>query len=117
MSIVTVFVTGGSISQSERRFDKATTILSLKERLEPITGASCAHMKLELFDKNDQKLGILDDDNKMLGYYGVEDYYRINVIDGNPYAKVGAYTDVSQVEKFELAETEYDKKKGSANTT
>lgn len=69
-------------------------------------------MKLQLFSTADVLVGTLDDDTKMLGFYPCDDFCRINVVDLNPHAVRGAFTDVSQVEKFELAEDDYDKRAG-----
>ncbi|KAI9031258.1 tubulin folding cofactor B [Hyaloraphidium curvatum] len=110
--IVTVWV-DGEASKSERRFDKGMTIRKLKERLEPLTGVPCNTMKLALYDRADQPRGLMDDDEKMLGYYGVEDFYRIVVTDLDNRKPRGEFTDLSQVEKFEITEEEYDKKEDS----
>ncbi|KND00443.1 uncharacterized protein SPPG_04762 [Spizellomyces punctatus DAOM BR117] len=110
--IVTVFVTSEGVS-SERRFDKAITISKLKERLEPITGVPVSTMKVQLYTATDQLVGTLDDDEKMLGYYPVADYMRLEVIDLNQRRRKNEFHDVSQVEKFEISDAEYDKRNDS----
>ncbi|KAI8804639.1 hypothetical protein BJ742DRAFT_681886, partial [Cladochytrium replicatum] len=65
-------------------------------------------------------LGIIADDRKMLGFFPVEHFERIHVrtiafvhgTDMNPYKVKGEFTGVSQVEKFELKEEEYEKRSG-----
>lgn len=47
--------------------------------MEPLTGVPAATMKLSVYDRSDQPRGVMDDDEKMLGYYGVEDYFLIKV--------------------------------------
>ncbi|KAJ3097669.1 hypothetical protein HK100_005289 [Physocladia obscura] len=70
-------------------------------------------MKITLFSKADTPLCIIDDDTKMLGFYPVEDYLRIHVADTNPNRVKGAFTDVSQVKKFEISDEEYSKRNDS----
>lgn len=57
-------------------------------------------------------MGELDDDNRMLGSYPVEDYMRLNIVDTNPHRVKNQYTDVSLVEKFEISQDEYEKRTG-----
>ncbi|RKP01089.1 hypothetical protein CXG81DRAFT_26234 [Caulochytrium protostelioides] len=127
MSVVTVFVTSHNAS-SERRFDKATTLGELKQRLEPITGIPASTIRLSLYDDNDQFVGpMAGDDDRMLGYFPVADYWRIQCTPGATAAATGPggsvlaahhatgaaaafipdYNDVSGVEKFEISDAEY----------
>lgn len=46
------------------------------------------------------------------GYYPVEDYMRIEVSDTNPRKSRAQFSDVSQVEKFELTDEQYGKRTG-----
>ncbi|KAJ3039719.1 hypothetical protein HDV00_011951 [Rhizophlyctis rosea] len=108
-AIVTVFVSSEGVS-SERRFDKATTIGNLKDRLEPITGVPVSSMRIELYTNADQLVGTFDDDSKMLGYYPVENFMRLHVVNTDPHRIRNEYGDVSQVEKFEITEEEYEKR-------
>ncbi|CAO3612417.1 unnamed protein product [Mucor hiemalis] len=110
MSIVTLFVdTSNEQVSSERRFDKSLTISQLKYKLEPITGIPYSTQKIDLYQGNNLQ-GPLDNDERMLGSYPVEDYMRIQVTDTNPHRVKNQYTDVSLVEKFELTEDEYEKR-------
>ncbi|KAJ3317563.1 hypothetical protein HDU76_001129, partial [Blyttiomyces sp. JEL0837] len=76
-AIVTLIVSSEAAS-SERRFDRGITIASLKERLEPITGAAVASMKITLYNAKDEVVCQIDDDSKMLGYYPLQDYMRLH---------------------------------------
>ncbi|XP_074662613.1 tubulin-folding cofactor B-like [Tubulanus polymorphus] len=96
---------------TERRFEKSLTIAALKNKLEILTGGSAGSMQLELYDRNNQLVGRLSDDEQLLGFYPVEDRMRLHVID-NTMAK-GEFEDVSQVEKFELTDEQYAQKQDS----
>ncbi|KAJ3125583.1 hypothetical protein HK098_008372 [Nowakowskiella sp. JEL0407] len=109
-STVTLFITSESAS-SERRFDKSISIAKFKERLEPITGISSAHMSLSLYSQKDELITKLADADKMLGFYSVQDFMRVDVVDTNPYRKKNEFTDLSQVPKFELSENDYDQRR------
>ncbi|KAJ3201640.1 hypothetical protein HDU82_007962, partial [Entophlyctis luteolus] len=111
-AIVTLFVSSEGVT-SERRFDKGMSVLSLKERLEPITGVPCSSMRITLYSASDAPICSLDDDTKMVGFYPVQDFMRIHVVDTNPHRVKGAYTDVSQVKKFEISDEEYSKRSDS----
>ncbi|KAJ3075475.1 hypothetical protein HDU98_007973 [Podochytrium sp. JEL0797] len=113
-SIVKLFVScDDNAAASERRFDKGLSVASLKERLEPLTGVPASSQRVALFSATNARLCVLDDDAKMLGFYPCEDYMRLHVSDTNPHRQRGAFTDVSQVEKFEITEDEYNKRNDS----
>ncbi|KAI8388343.1 cytoskeleton-associated protein 1, isoform CRA_b [Radiomyces spectabilis] len=109
MSIVTVFITTSENISSERRLDRGWTILELKGKLEPITGIPAETQNLELY-QGDNRVGPLDDENRLVGSYPIDDFMRIHVIDTNPHRIKNQFTDVSLVEKFELTEEEYAKR-------
>ncbi|KAL5009224.1 hypothetical protein ScPMuIL_014805 [Solemya velum] len=96
---------------TERRFQKDVLISQLKGKLELLTGSVTGNMKLELFDKENKRVCILDNDDAMLGSYPVEDGMRIHVTD--PTIKIGEFEDVSRVEKFEISAEEYSKRTDS----
>lgn len=89
----------------ERKYSKSLKISEFKAKLEPITGGSAATMKLELYS-GDRLVSRLDDDDKMLGFYSVEDGMRVHVIDSFAFVQ-------ENVQKFELSQDEYDKKQDS----
>ncbi|KAJ3224439.1 hypothetical protein HK099_008459 [Clydaea vesicula] len=111
-SLLTLFITSES-SSSERRFEKSITIGTLKEKLEFITGVPCATCKLILYTKENNQVAVLDDDTKMLGFYPVYDFMRIEAVDTNPHRIHSQYTDLSKVKKFEISQEEYEKKTDS----
>ena len=49
------------------------------------------------------------DNDKMLGFYSPKDGYWIHILDLNPHSVLKDLEDVSQVEKFEISEEDYDK--------
>ncbi|TPX51860.1 hypothetical protein SeMB42_g00532 [Synchytrium endobioticum] len=109
-SIVTVFVTSEGAS-SERRFDKSMPISSLKDRLEPITGVPASTMRITLYSHSDVPVGCLSEDERMLGYYPVADYMRLDVVDTNPYKR--PLLDAVAVDKYEMGDDEYSKRHGA----
>uniref|UniRef100_A0A663FJH0 Tubulin folding cofactor B n=1 Tax=Aquila chrysaetos chrysaetos TaxID=223781 RepID=A0A663FJH0_AQUCH len=66
-------------------------------------------MDLELYGAEEQLLGRLDCDEALLGSYPVADGCRVHVIDQSR-ARMGEYEDVSRVEKYEIAESDYKKR-------
>lgn len=89
----------------ERKYSKSLKISEFKAKLEPITGGLAATMKLELYS-GDRLVSRLDDDDRMLGFYSVEDGMRVHVIDNFAFVQ-------ENVQKFELSQEEYDKKQDS----
>lgn len=114
MSIVRLHVVSSSTNVgSERRFDKGITIAALKGKLEMITGASSAAMELRLQTADGTDIATLAKDDAMLGAYPVEDYQVLKVIDHDGSSTVNRFEDVSQVEKYEMEEDEYNKRTDS----
>merc|ERR1711970_1166193 len=99
---------------SLQKLDRSLSILDLKCKLELVTGIPAAN----------HKLTELSDDDKKLGFYHVDDNFRIHVtstcttavgsigLNGNH--GIIDFNDTSKVEKFEMSEDAYDKMKGSA---
>ncbi|NWR98151.1 TBCB protein, partial [Motacilla alba] len=92
-----------------KRFSPALTIAELKCKLELAVGAPASCMELELFGAEDEPLGTLDCDEALLGSYPVTDGCRVHVTDRSG-ARAGQFEDVSQVAKYEMAESDYDKR-------
>lgn len=101
--------------ESKGRFNRGITIAELKGKLEMIVGASASCMDLELFSVSDQFLQKLDNNEALLGSFPVDDDCRIHVIDRSG-GQLGDFTDVSQVEKFELSDDAYEKRSDSARS-
>merc|ERR1712110_1107985 len=82
-----------------------------------VTGIPAAAQKLTVFDTAEKQVVVMDDHDRKLGSYAVEENYRIHVtnIDGSAgNTNIGAagimdFNDTSQVEKYELSEDAYDK--------
>lgn len=96
-----------------------------------MTGIPVSNQIIKLYQNEDdtQPIAVLDDDSRPLGYYSVGSgqFLKVNhslsigrnvLIDGkvedtNPSATLtGQFTDLSQVEKFELTKEEYEKRNG-----
>ncbi|KAH7335456.1 CAP Gly-rich domain-containing protein [Rhizoctonia solani] len=100
---------------SERKYDLHTTIGQLKGKLESVTGIAPESQRLTVHRSVDEQdstpLHILDDDSRPLGYYSLSDMMLLKVADTNTNSLTGQFTDVSNVEKFELTDEEYQKRK------
>jgi len=94
----------------ERRYDRGITIANLKGKLELVTGAFAATMKLSVH-KEDKLICHLDNDDALLGSYQVDDGMTLHAEDKN--LKRNEYEDTSRVEKFEITEDEYAKRTDS----
>ncbi|KIM32805.1 hypothetical protein M408DRAFT_32197, partial [Serendipita vermifera MAFF 305830] len=117
-STVSVFVVSPD-THSERRYDLHTTIAQLKGKLETVTGIPVSNQKIGVYKGEDDTtpIAILDDDSRPLGYYSVVSGQFLKVQDTNPSLTLtGQFTDVSQVEKFELTQEEYEKRQDTVKT-
>lgn len=108
-SFVNVFISSNVNSfTSEKKFAKSTTVLSLKGKLELITGASSLTMQLAVFDKDGREVCRLDDDAAMLGSYPVDAGMRIHVTDAGKV--VGEFENTAGVDKYEMSPSVYSKR-------
>ncbi|XP_022087652.1 tubulin-folding cofactor B-like [Acanthaster planci] len=98
---------------SEKRFQKDVTIGALKSKLELVTGSASSAMELQLFNKEGQLVVVMNDNDKMLGFYPVEDGMRIHVQDSDPNRLRGEFEDLSKVEKYEITDEDYAKRTDS----
>ncbi|XP_075997308.1 tubulin-folding cofactor B [Genypterus blacodes] len=114
--IVSVRITSTASSlEAQRRFNRGISIAEFKGKLEMIVGLPSSCMELELYCISDKFLQKLDDNEALLGSYHVDNDCRINVIDKSG-ANQGEFTDVSQVEKFEISDDAYAKRSESARS-
>ncbi|CAL1683991.1 unnamed protein product [Lasius platythorax] len=90
----------------ERRFQKGITIDEFKGKLELLTGGNSATMIIEVYDKNDRFICKLEEGQRLLGSYPIDDGTRIHVIDNFSCTT----EDLNNVKKFEISEEEYAKK-------
>ena len=99
----------GGDDPNERKFLKSITVGDLKGKLEMLTGGGASTMKLQVYEKDSEKLVCaLDNDSALLGSYPIDDGMRLHVTD-----KFLLRTALPEVEKFELTAEEYAKKKGT----
>ncbi|KAF9528935.1 CAP Gly-rich domain-containing protein [Crepidotus variabilis] len=113
--VVNVFVISPD-THSERRIDPHLTVEALKGKLESITGIPVSNQSLTLLasESDPRVVAHLSDDSKKLGFYGIADWQVIKVVDTDPSTSfTGQLTDVSQVYKFEITDSEYAKRQDS----
>lgn len=96
---------GNNLVCVERRFQKDITIRQFKEKLELLTGGKSNSMVLEAYDKKNQPICKLDDNDRLLGSYPIDDGMRVHVIDNFPKLE-----DAMEIAKFELSQEEYSKR-------
>ncbi|CAE6456092.1 unnamed protein product [Rhizoctonia solani] len=100
---------------SERKYDLHLTVGQLKGKLESVTGIAPESQRLTVHRSADAQdstpLHVLDDDSRPLGFYSLSDMMLLKVADTNPTSLTGQFTDVSNVEKFELTDEEYQKRR------
>ncbi len=94
----------------EKRYPKDTQIIDLKNKLEIITGYSSSDIRLRVLNKERKFICDIDDDEKMLGFYPIEDGYHLEVLGSKPIAGVG---DDPTIQKYELTDDEYAKRKNT----
>ncbi|KAJ7623637.1 tubulin-folding cofactor B [Roridomyces roridus] len=108
-STLNVFVSSLD-THSERRIDPHITVEQLKNKLELITGIPVANQAISILTSVDDPtvVATLTEDARPVGYYGLRDWNVLKVDDTNPSVSLtGQLTDVTQVDKFELTDTEY----------
>eukprot|EP00927_Polykrikos_kofoidii_P055583 TRINITY_DN49801_c0_g1_i1.p1 TRINITY_DN49801_c0_g1~~TRINITY_DN49801_c0_g1_i1.p1 ORF type:complete len:327 (+),score=85.53 TRINITY_DN49801_c0_g1_i1:136-981(+) len=95
-------------------FHETMTVMQAKEKLYRHGGTSCAFQELYL-RRGDGDTVMLMDDSRTLGYYGARSGMEIFIRDLDPHSLSahGGLEDVSQVEKYVLADEEYDKMKNT----
>lgn len=98
----------------ELKFDLHQTLADVKGKIYTHSGTNPGMQKLTL-RSGGETLCLLDDDSKMLGFYGVQSGMEIHVSDDDPFSltRGGALEDVSGVEKYRMSEEDYDKRKGT----
>ncbi|KAM6307752.1 LOW QUALITY PROTEIN: tubulin-folding cofactor B, partial [Podargus strigoides] len=85
-------------------------------QLELVVGSPASCMELELFGGAEEPLGRLDCDEALLGSYPMADGCRVHVTDRSG-ARMGQYQDLSRVEKYEMPDSDYEKRPGVASDT
>jgi hypothetical protein len=100
-----------SNTQSDRRFDGSMTVGQLKDKLHAIVGTSPEHMRLQLMSDQGQVKWELTPDEATLHSLLVPDNSTVHVVDTDPLQSVAALHDVSRVEKYQISEDAYSKRK------
>jgi len=95
-------------------FHDDMTVMQVKEKLYRHGGTSCGFQELYLRRAPGDTI-LMMDDRKSLSYYGAGNGMEIHIKDLDPHSISlhGGLEDVSQVEKYEMADEEYDKLKNS----
>ncbi|EPY31325.1 tubulin-specific chaperone [Strigomonas culicis] len=104
---VQLTVSTSGMAVSEKRYGLTQTIQSIKENAYTHFAVPADRARLELYDDRGVKVESDMEDSRPLGYYQCRDDFRIHVVDLQPPAQQENYTDVSQVEKFEISEEEW----------
>ncbi|XP_073043831.1 tubulin-folding cofactor B [Primulina eburnea] len=97
------------------RFSLQMTVEAVKEKLWKKCGTTVDSMCLELYDDLGDKVSVLGDNTRPLGFYSPQDGYRLHVIDIDPSSITsGGWLDnPSLVEKYKISEEAYDKLDGT----
>jgi len=98
------------LSFSEKRFAKDITISDLKNKLELMTGANAATMKIEVYSKDSNLICTLSNDSALLGSYPIDNGARIHIIDKFILRNEFEF---SNVQKYEMTEEDYTRKSDS----
>ncbi|CAH0553956.1 unnamed protein product [Brassicogethes aeneus] len=104
---VQISTSKNDLGDVEKRFPKDITILQLKEKLELMTGGSCSTMQLQAFNKDNQLVCNLTNDEALLGSYPIDDGMRIHVVDS---FLIRNELDFGDVEKLEISDEQYSQK-------
>lgn len=103
----------------EIRFDKHTTISSLRDKIYQKTGTPPHYQHLQFFHSKHSpptyEIPPETDSSRMLGYYSLCHGMTCHCIDLDPNSgsKGGGYEDVSQVKRYVMSDEDYDKRKGT----
>lgn len=102
----------------EKRLILSNTISQIKRVCATHFQTSPDDMKLKLIDAAGNTVETAADDEKLLGYYQVQDGWTVEVQDTRgekaSYIGVGAAADAESVQKFEISEAEYLKRPDNA---
>jgi tubulin-folding cofactor B len=103
----------------EIRFDKHTTISSLRDKIYQKTGTPPHYQHLQFFNSKHSPptydIPPEIDSSRMLGYYSLCHGMTCHCIDLDPNSgsKGGGYEDISQVKRYVMSDEDYDKRKGT----
>jgi tubulin-folding cofactor B len=113
---VMVTVSHSNLQQKhvDLRWDLHTTVGDVKHRLTKHCGTPAQDMRIILRDEG-KDICCLEDDDRPIGFYGVQNGNTLHVIDTNPYSlsAKGGLEDTSLVKKYVMSDEEYNKRKGT----
>ncbi|KAK8808447.1 hypothetical protein WA158_008348 [Blastocystis sp. Blastoise] len=91
------------------------TVSDVKLKIYQRTGSSVAYQKLILKDKFGTPIAEMNDDNQLIGNYGIQSGMEIYCIDQDPFSlsKNGGLEDTSKIEKYVLSDEEYNQRKNT----
>lgn len=94
------------------RLDLHLSIAEVRQKVYRHSGTKPDAMELLLMAPDGSVRARLDDDRRMLGFYGVQSGMRLHVVDRDPFSlsKGGGLEDVSLVQKYEISDADYDKR-------
>ncbi|XP_072216975.1 tubulin-folding cofactor B-like [Excalfactoria chinensis] len=104
-----------SAFSSLRRYGTELSVGELKHKLELVVGISAPWMELELRGAGGELLARLEPDDALLGSFPVSDGCGLHVTDRSG-GRMGQFEDVSQVPKYEMADSDYDKRTDSVRS-
>jgi tubulin-folding cofactor B len=96
------------------RWDLHATVGDVKVRLTKHCGTPPQDMRLILRDDG-RDICCMEDDDRPIGFYGVQNGNTIHVIDTNPYSMSagGGLEDTTLVKKYVMSDEEYNKRKNT----
>jgi tubulin-folding cofactor B len=105
----------------EIRFDKHTTVSTLRDKIYQQTGTKPQYQHLQFLSSPGTSSPPLHsipphtEDNRMLGYYSLHHGITIHCIDTDPHSGSlnGGYEDTSKVEKYVMSDEQYNERKGT----
>ncbi|KAM0787654.1 hypothetical protein ACM66B_003718 [Microbotryomycetes sp. NB124-2] len=114
---VTVWVTSPG-THSERKLGSDLSVEQLMNKLETITGIPAASQQLSLCridssSSSNQTVAQLDDKDRTLDSYGIRDWMTIKVDSSDPTTSLAQFTDLSQVDKYEMSDRDYEARSDS----
>jgi len=120
-STLVLDVTHSNLKQRhiEIRFDKHTTISSLRDKIYQTTGTAPHHQHLQIIQSTTAP-PLFDippeaQNGRMLGYYSITHGTTVHCIDTDPNSasRGGGYEDVSLVERYVMSDEQYNKRSGT----
>lgn len=103
----------------EIRFDKHTTVSSLRDKIYQQTGTAPHHQHLQVLQSTASpplyEIPPESQNDRMLGYYSITHGMTVHCVDIDPNSasRGGGYEDTSLVERYVMSDEEYNKRSGT----